>query len=30
MVFEAAALSFTVRRRLGIAMVIFLPARRPA
>ncbi|MGN6143256.1 MAG: oligosaccharide flippase family protein, partial [Mesorhizobium sp.] len=30
MVFEAAALSFTVWRRLGIAMVIFLPARRPA
>jgi len=30
MVFEAAALSVTVWRRLGIAMVIFLPARRPA
>jgi len=30
MVFEAAALSFTVWRRLGIAMAIFIPARRPA
>lgn len=28
MVFEAAALSYTVWRRLGIAMVIFIPARR--
>lgn len=27
MVFEAAALSFTVWRRLGIAMAIFIPAR---
>ena len=30
MVFEAAALSFTVWRRLGIAMAIFIPARRSA
>jgi O-antigen/teichoic acid export membrane protein len=30
MAFEAAALSFTVWRRLGIAMAIFIPARRPA
>ncbi|MBN9245215.1 MAG: lipopolysaccharide biosynthesis protein [Mesorhizobium sp.] len=29
MVFEAAALSFTVWRRLGIVMAIFIPARRP-
>lgn len=28
MIFEAAALSFTVWRRLGIAMAIFIPARR--
>ena len=30
MVFEAAALSFTVWRRLGIAMAIFVPARMEA
>jgi O-antigen/teichoic acid export membrane protein len=30
MIFEAAALSFTVWRRLGIAMAIFIPARSPA
>jgi O-antigen/teichoic acid export membrane protein len=29
MVFEAAALSFTVWRRLGIVMAIFAPARSP-
>lgn len=30
MLFEAGALSFTVWRKLGIAMAIFIPARRPA
>jgi O-antigen/teichoic acid export membrane protein len=30
MVLEAALLSFTVWRRLGITMTIFVPARRPA
>jgi len=30
MLFEATALSFTVWRKLGIAMAIFIPARGAA
>ena len=30
MIFEAAALSFTVWRKLGIVMAIFMPGERAA